>query len=100
MLKLATLFFFDSPYAPLKETSFDAYTKEGFPEEDHRRLASLYRELDARGCLLMLTNNDTQLIRELYDGFHIDVVDVTRTINSDVSNRRGTEVIITNYLER
>lgn len=47
----------------------------------------------------MLTNHDTQLVRELYDGFRIDVVDVTRTINSDTSKRRGTEVIITNYLE-
>ena len=48
----------------------------------------------------MLTNHDTQLIRELYDGFRIDVVDVKRAINSDASKRCGTEVIITNYLER
>lgn len=86
--------------APLKETSFEAYTKEGFLEEDHRRLANLYRELDAKGCLLMLTNHDTQLIRELYDGYRIDVVDVKRAINSDASKRCGTEVIITNYLDR
>ena len=90
--------FFDSPYAPLNDTSFEAYTKEGFLEEDHRRLASLFRKLDSRGCLLMLTNHDTPLIRELYKGYRIDVVEVVRAINSDASKRRGTEVIITNYL--
>lgn len=89
--------FFDSPYAPLNDTSFEAYTKEGFLEEDHRRLARLFRELDKKGCNLMLTNHDTPLIRELYDGYRIDVVEVTRAINSDASNRRGVEVIVMNY---
>lgn len=91
--------FFDSPYAPLNDTSFEAYTKEGFLEKDHRRLAALFRELDARGCLLMLTNHDTPLIRDLYDGYRIDVVEVSRAINSDASKRTGTEVIVTNYLD-
>ena len=89
--------FFDSPYAPLNDTSFEAYTKEGFLEKDHQRLALLYRELDERGCYLMLTNHDTPLIRELYAGYRIDVVEVSRAINSDASKRKGTEVIITNY---
>lgn len=90
--------FLDSPYAPLNDTSFEAYTKEGFIEDDHCRLANLFRELDEQGCFLMLTNHDTKLIRELYDGYRIDVVKVNRAINSDASKRYGTEVIITNYL--
>lgn len=97
--KAGDFVFFDSPYAPLNDTSFEAYTKEGFLEGDHRRLACLFRELDERGCLLMLTNHDTPLIRELYDRYRIDVVEVSRAINSDASKRRGTEVIITNYLD-
>lgn len=91
--------FFDSPYAPLNETTFEAYTKEGFLEEDHRRLANLFRDLDDRGCLLMQTNHDTHLIRTLYKGYRIDVVEVARAISSDASKRHGTEVIITNYLD-
>ena len=47
----------------------------------------------------MLTNHDTPLIRKLYTGYRIDVVEVNRTINSDASKRYGTEVIITNYLD-
>ena len=89
--------FFDSPYAPLNPTSFEAYTKEGFAQEEHERLARLFRRLTDTGCFCMLTNHNTPLIRELYDGFTIDVVEVRRAINSDASKRTGTEVIIRNY---
>ena len=91
--------FIDSPYAPLNPTSFEAYTKEGFDIESHKRLARLYDELTARGCFCMLTNHNTRLINELYGGkgYTIDVVSVKRMINSDASNRVGEEVIIYNY---
>ena len=95
--KAGDFVFLDSPYVPIKETTFEAYTKEGFLEEDHRRLARLFRELDGRGCSVMLTNHNTELIRELYDGYVIDTVSVKRAINSDASKRTGEEVIITNY---
>lgn len=91
--------FMDSPYAPLNPTSFESYTKEGFDIESHRRLASLYDELVAKGCYCMLTNHNTDLINELYGGkgYKIDVVTVKRMINSDALNRVGEEVIIYNY---
>lgn len=91
--------FIDSPYAPLNPTSFESYTKEGFDIESHRRLAGVYDELTARGCLCMLTNHNTDLINQLYGnkGYKIDVVSVKRMINSDASNRVGEEVIICNY---
>lgn len=89
--------FFDSPYAPLNPTSFTSYTKEGFEEADHIRLAKLFKELDSRGCKCMLTNHDTDLIRSLYKDFNYEVVDVKRFINSDASNRKGKEVIVRNY---
>ena len=37
--------FIDSPYAPLNPTSFEAYTKEGFDIESHKRLAKLFDDL-------------------------------------------------------
>jgi DNA adenine methylase len=91
--------FFDSPYAPLNPTSFEAYTKEGFDVESHKRLASLFDELTERGCYCMLTNHNTEFINELYGnkGYRIDVVSVKRLINSDASKRTGEEVIICNY---
>lgn len=91
--------FIDSPYAPLNPTSFEAYTKEGFDIKSHKRLAKFYDELTVRGCFCMLTNHNTDLIRELYGnkGYKMDVVNVKRMINSDASNRVGKEVIIRNY---
>lgn len=97
--KKGDFIFFDSPYASLNPTSFEAYTKEGFDVESHKRLAELYDKLTERGCYCMLTNHNTEFINELYSnkGYRIDVVSVKRMINSDASNRKGEEVIICNY---
>jgi DNA adenine methylase len=89
--------FMDSPYAPLTATSFTDYTKEGFAYDDHVRLAKVFKELSDRGCYCMLTNHDTPLIRELYKDYNITEVAVRRSINRVGSNRKGKEIIITNY---
>ena len=89
--------FFDSPYDLLNPTSFTDYTKEGFSYEDHVRLSDLFKELTTRGVKCMLTNHDTDLIRDLYKDFTITEVEVSRNINRNGSDRKGKEVIITNY---
>ncbi|MBU0278461.1 Dam family site-specific DNA-(adenine-N6)-methyltransferase [Gemella sp. zg-1178] len=89
--------FFDSPYAPLNETTFNSYTQTGFTKDDHKRLAQEFKRLDGKGVYLMLTNHNTKLIRELYKEYHIELLDVKRAVNSDASNRVGKEIIITNY---
>ena len=48
----------------------------------------------------MLTNHDTKLIRELYQDFLIEEIEVRRAINSDPEKRKGKEVIIRNYGKR
>lgn len=90
--------YFDPPYAPISKTSsFTSYTKGDFGEDDQRALADLFRELDARGCHVMLSNNDVPLIRELYRGYRIDQVQCSRAINSRASARGAVnEVIVTN----
>lgn len=97
--KKGDFIFFDSPYAPLNPTSFESYTKEGFDIESHKRLSRLFDNLTKRGCYCMLTNHNTELIKELYSnkGYSLDIVSVKRMINSDASNRVGEEVIIYNY---
>ncbi|MCI9250565.1 MAG: DNA adenine methylase [Lachnospiraceae bacterium] len=97
--KKGDFIYFDSPYAPLNPASFDSYTKEGFTEEEHRRLAKVFRELSERGCYCMLTNHNTELIQELYQDYLQEEVDVRRAINSDPRKRVGKEVIIRNYGE-
>lgn len=96
--KAGDFVYFDSPYIPVSKTAnFTDYTKDGFSYEDHCRLAELSKRLDDAGVKIMLSNNDVDLVYELYDGFKIKGVDVKRAINRDASKRTGKEVIITNY---
>ena len=91
--------YFDPPYVPLSQTAhFTAYYAEGFGEQEQRALAETFRRLAERGCLLMLSNSDTPLVRDLYCAFRIETVQATRRINSR-AERRGPigEVVVLNY---
>lgn len=85
--------FFDSPYY----NTFDTYQAGGFGEDSHRRLAKLYKELSNRGVYCMLTNSNTDFIKDLYKDYTIEIVDVKRAINRDSTKRTGQEIIVTNY---
>ena len=90
--------YIDSPYIPESITAnFTSYTKDGFTMEDHKRLADVYKELSDKGVYVMLSNNDVELVYELYKGFNIETVSAKRMINSKADKRTGQEVIITNY---
>jgi DNA adenine methylase len=92
------LIYFDPPYVPIsKSASFSAYSEGAFSEEDQARLASVFRELDARGCLLALSNSDTSLVRKLYAGFDMSPVIAPRAISSKASTRgEVSELLIRN----
>lgn len=90
--------YFDSPYAPISSTAnFVSYDKSGFNEDNHRRLAELFKNLDERGAFLLLSNHNVPLIRNLYEDFDISVVSVRRSVNRDGLNRTGEEVLIKNF---
>jgi DNA adenine methylase len=81
--------YFDPPYHPRSETAyFTSYTRDSFAEEDQKDLAEVYRALDRKGCLLVLSNSDTPLVRRLYKGFRKVEVIARRNINSR-ADRRG-----------
>ena len=90
--------YFDPPYYPLKKASFTTYTKDKFLDKEQEHLAKVFRELDKKGCKVMLSNSDTQFIRDLYKGFNINIVKASRMINCDGSKRgKINELVITNY---
>jgi DNA adenine methylase len=83
------LVYLDPPYYPLSDTaSFTSYTQGDFGVDDQRRLASLFRELDRRGCQVMLSNSYTDLVRQLYSGYEQIQVRALRSINSK-GRKRG-----------
>lgn len=91
--------YFDPPYHPLSSTAnFTAYTAASFDEREQERLAEVYRALDKKGCLLMLSNSDTPLVRRLYASYDIRVIRARRAVNSR-GDRRGPidEVVVRNY---
>jgi DNA adenine methylase len=91
--------YLDPPYHPLSSTAnFTSYTKDSFGEEDQRRLAKVFRELDAKNCNVMLSNSDTKFIRGLYKDYDIRVVFARRMINSK-GTKRGPikELVVRNY---
>ena len=91
--------YMDPPYHPLSETScFTSYTSDAFGEDEQRRLAEVFRRLDEKGSMVMLSNSDTPLIRELYSGYDIKVVYAKRAINCRADGRGMiTELVIRNY---
>lgn len=96
--KKGDFIYFDPPYD--SETStFNSYTEEGFGKEQQVRLARVFKELDERGCYVMLSNHNTTLVNELYKDYNIHVISAKRNINSN-GNKRGKveEVIVTNYI--
>jgi DNA adenine methylase len=53
---------------------------------------------DRKGCFIMISNSDTDFIKELYNGFHINTVFARRFINCKAHARgKITELLITNY---
>ncbi|MFH1637865.1 MAG: DNA adenine methylase [Candidatus Woesearchaeota archaeon] len=99
LTKKEDFIYFDPPYYPLKVgKSFTTYTSNKFLEAEQRKLAEVFKELDKKGCKVMLSNSDTGLINSLYNKFNLRSVEAKRVINS-VASKRGkiSEIIVTNY---
>ena len=97
--KAGDFVYFDPPYDTWDDKdSFTSYDKNAFGKDEQRRLAKIYKQLSDKGVYVMLSNHNTNFIRELYADFHINVVPAKRMINAN-GNGRGSveEVLITNY---
>ena len=101
-----TFVYLDPPYRPLDATSsFTAYAKGDFNDNDQRILATFCHQLSERGCLWMESNADCSaknpedtFFEELYKDYRIERVYASRFINAN-PNKRGklTELLIKNY---
>ncbi|MCC8418653.1 MAG: Dam family site-specific DNA-(adenine-N6)-methyltransferase [Rickettsia endosymbiont of Glossina mortisans submortisans] len=90
--------YIDPPYQPINHTSFTKYTKLDFTEEDQIKLYEKSRELHKNGVYFMLSNSDSDFIKNLYNSFSIDIVNAPRSINCKSDSRQRTnEVLIRNY---
>lgn len=100
-----TLIYLDPPYRPIIKSSFTKYSKDGFNDNDQRRLAQYFKDMSKKRALLMLSNSDPKsgdindhFFDDLYKEFQINRVLSKRSINSKASKRgKISEIIITNY---
>lgn len=90
--------YFDPPYLPISAYSdFKRYTPDQFREADQVELVRVFRELDAKGCRVVLSNSEHPRTRELYAGFPIHVVSAPRFINCKPGGRGNiSELVVTN----
>lgn len=95
--KKGDFIYFDPPYDSDTST-FNSYTENGFGKEEQLRLAKVFKELDERGCYVMLSNHNTKLINDCYKDYNIHHIEAKRNINANGKKRgKVEEVIITNF---
>ncbi len=95
--KKGDFIYFDPPYDS-DTSAFNSYTENGFDKEEQRRLAKVFKEMDKRGCYVMLSNYNTVLIKELYKDYNFNYITAQRNIGAKAKDRKIVEeVIITNY---
>lgn len=86
--------YLDPPYY----SAFASYSKDGFSDDEHKKLKAECDKLNEKGIKFLLSNSDYEFIRELYKDYNIKTVQAKRTINCK-GNRRGkvNEILIYNY---
>jgi len=92
--------YFDPPYHSPDKTNFTGYQANGFDDDEQERLRNVMIKMTNRGVKCLLSNSDTEFIRELYkhDLFEIISVQAKRAINSDSAGRGAVnEVLIKNW---
>ncbi len=92
------LIYFDPPYVAVsKYSDFKRYTADQFHDAEQAELANVFRELDSKGCHLVLSNSEHPRTRELYSSFKIAVVSAPRFINCKPGGRGIiSEILVTN----
>lgn len=95
--------YLDPPYLRVSDTSkFNGYTKKRFREADLLELATRLHELTERGVKWLLSNRDSNEIRELFPDDEIVRLTVRRSVAAqnrrDIEPARSPEVIVSNRL--
>lgn len=98
-VKNGDVVFFDPPYdqdESISSEGFVGYQKEGWTRKNLEELKKVCDDLSSRGVKVVLTNNDTEFVRNLFAEYNFKKVEVKRSINRDGNKRKGKEIIIYN----
>jgi DNA adenine methylase len=90
--------YLDPPYPALNGTAyFTHYTADRFDGGSQERLAECVLKINNSGTRFLMSNADTTAIRDLYKGFQIEAIPVTRFISCKGTRAAASELLIRNY---
>lgn len=85
--------YMDPPYVPEKKDSFTAYSKVGFTEDKHN---ALFDKCIKMKCKWVMSNSNTEPVKEKFKKFNINEIEARRAINSKNPAAKTKELIIYN----
>lgn len=92
-IKSGDYVYFDPPYDYENENGFVSYNANGFSRKDLIRLKLFCDKLIELGCIVLISNNDTTFVRELFNDnnykivYEIKQIKANRNINSSGKKR-------------
>ena len=99
--------YLDPPYDDVSEgTAFTGYSKDGYDPSFRHLLPRIFKELDKRGCKVMMSNANVGSVRENFKDFNIHTIQTDRNKGVQLSGitkekiedaKKLTEVVVTNY---
>lgn len=89
--------YIDPPYYPIDDNSFVKYNKNGFNDEQHKRLYKLCKYISSSGSYFLHSNSKCEHNTKMYDNFKIDEILCKRSINSKKPGSKEMEILIFNY---
>ncbi|MBD5500635.1 MAG: DNA adenine methylase, partial [Lachnospiraceae bacterium] len=98
MTKSNDFMFLDPPYDCIFSDYGNQNYRDGFGEDEHRRLANDFRNVP---CRTLLVIGKTKLTEELYEGYIVEEYDKLYAVN--IRNRFKADakhMIVTNYRRR
>jgi len=85
--------YMDPPYVPSQKNGFVNYSKIGFVQEKHE---ALFKKCIKMKCKWMLSNSNTETVKNALENFNIEEITARRAINSTNPSATAKEVIIYN----
>ena len=88
--------YMDPPYYPENDTSFTSYTAHNFNLEQHKNLIELCKHINTKKSKFVLSNSETNFIKDNLKEFNIKIINLKRQINSKNPGATTNEVLIYN----
>lgn len=96
---LGDVVYCDPPYVPLSDTAnFTGYSSGGFGWSEQQQLANTAETLCLRQIPVVISNHDTEFVREIYHEARIVEFYVQRYISCDGSNRNKAAELLALFL--